>query len=79
MTKKIKEILKEITRQDKICLVKDYLKHNRNIVRLGIASLEDELAEVKVAWNKEKRGKEFKETKKELTQLVALGIRMLNL
>jgi len=72
-----KGIQQEINRQEKILPANKCFPFNRNGIRLGIASLEDELKETLDAWNKEKRGTKYKETKKELIQLIALGIRIL--
>jgi NTP pyrophosphatase (non-canonical NTP hydrolase) len=69
-----KTIQKEINRQDKIH-PSGYL-NTRDSIRLGLASIQDELDETLEEWRKEKKRSRWKNTKEELLQTIAVAIRL---
>lgn len=70
----IADFLDEVARQDQI--QPEGYPNTRNGVRLGLACLQDELDETHAEWHVEKRT-QWEKTQIELTQAVAIGVRIL--
>lgn len=65
----------EVRRQDEVHSA-SFTPPTRDNVRLGIAAIEDELAETWEAWHREKRTGEWVNTAEECLQVVGNAIRL---
>jgi hypothetical protein len=76
----VASILAEARRQDEVH--PDGFEANRNGVRFGLCTIEDEIREAREAWEHEKRGcyddpARWRHTRAELVQALAVGFRLL--
>jgi NTP pyrophosphatase (non-canonical NTP hydrolase) len=70
----IDDLLAEVDRQDR--KHGPYDRQSRlGVSRLAIATLEDEVAEVKDAWREERRAPDWPHTREEVLQVAAVAVR----